>query len=240
VQTLGGFHVLRRGEPVPFAEWRSKKARDLVKILVTRNGAPTTRERLIDELWPDTDSAAGSNRLSVALSTARTVLDPEREFAQDHFIGGDHETVRLRPEHVSIDVQVFLHDAAEGLALRRDGRLAEAAELLRAAEEAYAGDYLEENSYDDWAVPLRDQATATYIDVLRALAADSADSGDRETAVRFYLRLLERDPYDEPTHLQLVRTLEEAGRHGEARRRYRGYCGCMREIDVEAAPFPAV
>ncbi|MGH7539945.1 MAG: hypothetical protein ACRELC_02995, partial [Gemmatimonadota bacterium] len=54
----------------------------------------------------------------------------------------------------------------------------------------------------------------------------------------FYLRLLERDPYDEPAHLGLVRALEAAGRHGEARRCFRVYCSRMDTIGVESAPFP--
>ena len=36
-----------------------------------------------------------------------------------------------------------------------------------------------------------------------------------------------------------VAALERAGRHGEARRRFRAYCARMDEIGVESAPFPA-
>ena len=50
--------------------------------------------------------------------------------------------------------------------------------------------------------------------------------------------MLARDPYDERAHLQLVRALSAAGRHGEARRMYRAYSGRMAEIAVEAAAFP--
>ena len=52
------------------------------------------------------------------------------------------------------------------------------------------------------------------------------------------LRVLARDPYDERAHLLLVTALSAAGRHGEARRMYRAYCGRMAEIAVEPAAFP--
>ena len=42
IQALGGFRVLRHGEPVPAEEWKSKKARDLLKILAARRGNPVT------------------------------------------------------------------------------------------------------------------------------------------------------------------------------------------------------
>jgi ATP/maltotriose-dependent transcriptional regulator MalT/DNA-binding SARP family transcriptional activator len=237
IQTLGGFHVRRLGEPIPLVEWRSKKARDLVKILVCRYSVPTPRERLMDALWPGVDPNTLSNRLSVALSTVRLVLDPERRFAPDHFIVADKDVVKLRTESVSVDLQLFLHDAAEGLSLRRAGHHADAAERLRAAEEAYTGDFLEEDAYQDWAAPIRDQAVAAYIDVVRALAEDAEAAGDHDAAVRFYLRLLERDHFDESAHLALIAALSTAGRFGEARRRYGVYCSSMQEIDVEAAPF---
>ena len=53
VQCLGGFAVLRDGVPVPVGEWKSRKARDLVKILIARGGRPVHRETLLDLLWPD-------------------------------------------------------------------------------------------------------------------------------------------------------------------------------------------
>jgi LuxR family transcriptional regulator, maltose regulon positive regulatory protein len=58
--------------------------------------------------------------------------------------------------------------------------------------------------------------------------------------VRYLLRILERDAHDEQAHLDLMRTLSAAGRHGEARRRYHAYAAAMDEISVEPAPFPAV
>ena len=47
----------------------------------------------------------------------------------------------------------------------------------------------------------RERTRASYIWVARTLADDSAAAGDQATAVRCYLRVLELDPYDEPSHL---------------------------------------
>jgi DNA-binding SARP family transcriptional activator len=110
---------------------------------------------------------------------------------------------------------------------------------LATAEAAYTGDFLEEDAYADWTVALREEARATYTAVARALADEAATRGDVDATTRYSLRVLERDPYDEPTHLGLVAILDAAGRHGEARRRFRTYCTRMDEIGVESAPFPA-
>jgi DNA-binding SARP family transcriptional activator/Tfp pilus assembly protein PilF len=239
VQSLGRFRVLRAGEPVPPGAWQSRKARDLLKILVARRGRPTPRDYLMEALWPEQDPEPLGNRLSVLLSTVRGILDPEKQHEPDHFVGADKRVLWLQTENLAIDVERFLASATEALGLRRAGS-PHAYARLESAEAAYTGDFLEEDAYEDWALGLREEARASYTEVARALARDSAERGDTDAATRFYLRVLERDPYDEPAHLGLVGTLEAAGRHGEARRCFRAYCTRMDAIGVESAPFPGV
>jgi DNA-binding SARP family transcriptional activator len=239
VQSLGRFRVLRGGSPIPLAAWQSRKARDLFKILVARRGRPVPRDALMESLWPGQDPAPLGNRLSVLLSTVRAVLDPDKRHGPDHFVAADRGAVWLEPEHVSVDVTEFLSSADVALALRR-GRHVDAHERLAAAEAAYTGDFLEEDAYEEWAIGIREECRAVYTQVVRALADEARARGDTDPATRFYLRILERDPYDESAHLGLVTALEAAGRHGEARRCFRTYCARMDEIGVESAPFPAV
>ncbi|MGH8823657.1 MAG: BTAD domain-containing putative transcriptional regulator [Jiangellaceae bacterium] len=235
VVCLGGLRVDRASGPVPAAAWQSRKARDLLKLLVCRRGRPIHREQLADTLWPDENPARTANRLSVALSTVRTILDPEHRNAPDHYLRSEGDAVALA--NVTIDVEDFLDTAEAGLALVRSGRAKDARRDLDAAELAYAGDLFEDDLYADWTVDLREKARMTYLRVARALADLVGD--DHEARARYLLRILERDPFDERAHLDLVVLLARDGRHGEARRRYRLYCRRMDEIDVEAAPYPA-
>ena len=239
IETLGAFRIHRAGETVPRSGWRSKKARDLLKLLIAHGGRPVPRELLMEQLWPGQSPESLSNRLSVAISTLRATLDPEKRDPPDHFVSAGEGAVAVRLDSATVDVQLFLHDAEAGLELRAAGRADEAADRLEAAEAAYAGDFLEEDLYEDWAVPLREEARAAYLAVLRALAEDALAAGNPEAAIRYDLRLLERDRFDEGAHLALVGALSAAGRHGEALRRYRVYCACMAEIGVEAAPLDA-
>jgi DNA-binding SARP family transcriptional activator len=238
VQALGRFRVLRGGEPIPLAAWQSRKARDLLKILVARRGRPTPRDYLMEALWPQQNPEKLGNRLSVLLSTVRTVLDPGKRFDGDHFVAADRSSLWLQPENLTVDVERFLTAASAALAALRDGS-PDAGASLAAAEAAYSGDFLEEDAYEEWAIALREEARAAYTEVARALAEDASTRGQADAATRYYLRVLERDPYDEPAHLGLVAALDAAGRHGEARRRFRAYCARMESIGVESASFPA-
>jgi ATP/maltotriose-dependent transcriptional regulator MalT/DNA-binding SARP family transcriptional activator len=237
VETLGRFRVLRDGEPISLVEWQSRKARDLLKILVSRRGHPVPRDVLMEALWPEQSPTKLGPRLSVLLSTVRAVLDPEKRFDPDHVVAADAATVWLRLENVPVDVERFVDAAANGLALLRAGS-PDAEHQLVEAEAAYTGEFLEEDGYEDWAISLREEVRATYLEVVLALADGSVARGDSAAAARYYRRVLERDPYEEPAHLALVAALVSAGRHGEARRCYHAYCARMEEIGVEAAPFP--
>jgi DNA-binding SARP family transcriptional activator len=237
IETLGGFRVVRAGEAVAPGEWRSQKARDLLKILVARRGAAAPREQLMEELWPGDDPARVGNRLSVALSTLRSLLDPEKRFDAHHFVGGDTRSVALDLSNVAVDVEDFLAEATDGLQLRADGSPG-STERLEHAFALYRGDFLPEDPYADWAVSLREEARALASEIAYALARKAETAGRHDEAARFCLRILDRDAFDERAHLTLAGSLVAAGRHGDAHRHYRAYCRKMDEIGVEPAPFP--
>jgi DNA-binding SARP family transcriptional activator len=195
IRSLGMFGVYRDGEAVPLCAWQSKKARDLLKILVTRHGHPATRDALMELIWPAQDPRRTSNRLSVALSTARSVLDPEHLRPADWFIRADRYTVRLELERLDVDVERFLADARDGLALYRSAHVREAERVLEVAEARYTGDFLEEDPYEDWTMALREEARAVYVDVATALARVREAEGDLHTAIRLRRRIVGWDAH---------------------------------------------
>jgi DNA-binding SARP family transcriptional activator len=184
-------------------------------------------------LWPDQSPVRGGNRLSVLLTTLRRVLDPQRLIDFPGPVVADRSAVRLDLKHVDVDVERFLAAAAAAQQAEQSGR-GDATALLRAAANLYRGDFLADDPYDDWAEPLRDEAVAAYIGVLRTLAARIADTDEKALHL---MRLVHHDPYDEEAHLGLVKVLRDAGRHGEAHRRYRSYAQRMAELGVDPVPL---
>lgn len=233
IKTLGMFRVIRDGIPIPNLAWRSKKARDLLKILAVRR-RPTPRDQLMELLWPEVEPAVASNRLSVLLSTVRDVLQPD-PFGEAPLIT-TNGAVSLHPAQVSVDVEDFLAQATTALDADRANNPTATAQLT-AALAAYTGDFFEDDPYQDWASWLADEVRVTHIALLRALAARMLDTTDIDAAVRYILRLLQQDKYDEQAHLTLVSALLNAGRIGEARRHYETYRVRMTEIDVHPRPL---
>ena len=224
VRVLGRFQVLVGAAEVPASAWQSRKARDLLRILVSRRGIPVPREEMAEILWePEgADDARTGHRLAVALSVARGVLDPQRWLPAEHFITGDAASLALRLDRVVVDVEAFLTDAP--LALRR-GTRTEMAEV----EQRYTGEAFADDPYADWARPLRDEARATHTQLLHALAANAEEP---HAAIRYLNRALINDPYDERAHRRIVEILQAQGQHGEAHRARTRFEDAMAEIGV--------
>jgi DNA-binding SARP family transcriptional activator len=232
IVALGRFAVLRAGEPVPLTDWQSRKARDLLKVLVARKGRPVSREAAAEALWPGEDPEPLANRLSVALSIIRRILDPGRQHPPDHYVVADARTIALRADRMDIDLIGFLQAADDAIDLMSKGERETAEPALRRAWQIYAGDFLEEDIYEDWAVDAREEARARLLAVLRLLARLAADQGDDESAGRYLGQLLEREPYDEDAWLARIAGQLRLRRHGEARRQYAAYARRMSELDV--------
>lgn len=87
---------------------------------------------------------------------------------------------------------------------------------------------------------LAEEVRATHIALLRALAARLRDALDTDAVVRYTLRLLEQDCYDEEAHFNLVGVLLSAGHLGQARRHYQNYARRMKEIGVRPRPLQEI
>jgi DNA-binding SARP family transcriptional activator len=125
---------------------------------------------------------------------------------------------------------------SHGFALRDLGRCDEARSVLAAAERRYSGDFLENEPYEDWSVAAREEARAAYLRTVRTLAELSRHAGRVDDTVAFLLKVIDKDPYDEAGHRELVATLATAGRHGESRRARARYVAAMHDIGVEPSP----
>jgi len=233
IRVLGRFQVRRGTCAVDEREWQSRKARELVRVLVARRGRPMTREALAELLWPDEDPGQLANRLSVALATVRRVFDPTRVHPTSYFLRAEDGVVALDLAHLHIDVEDFLREGTAALA-RRFVEPEEAHRRLRRIVDEYPGEALAEDLYADWAIALRDEARTMHVAAARALAERMAEASPAD-AMPYLARVLDADPYDEPAHILLVGSLTALGRFGEARRAQLRYAARMTELGLSVA-----
>lgn len=225
ITVFGGFSVTAADGTV--ATWKSKKARTLLKILLARRGDALARDSAIEMLWPDTGSPAEDihrmrNRLAVAVTTVRRTLDPARTYPSGYFVESTSEIIRLRSEHLAIDVEQFL-DRARQARSTPEGSTDRGA-LLRQAFGIYRGEPLPDAIYEPWAEPLHREAKVAFFDCAHALAEEMTAAGDHYEVALCYQRIIDLDPYDQAAHVGLIAALESLGarhRADEARAQWR-------------------
>jgi DNA-binding SARP family transcriptional activator/tetratricopeptide (TPR) repeat protein len=188
IRLLGQFAV---GEP---AAQLTRRAAELVQLLVLQPQRSLMNEQVVEALWPHLDPDAGSANLRKAAHHARQSLGrPDAVVLR----GG---RVLLLPEgNVECDAARFERAADEAM---ESGD----AQACKAAAQRYGGDLLPDSRYEPWTEAPRQRLREKFLALLR-------QAGDLE-------RLVREDPADEAAHLQLMREELAAGRRSSALRWY--------------------
>lgn len=149
IRVLGWFEVTSLDGTT--AVWASRKARELLKMLVAARGAATSREVLMHVLWPGESPAVLANRFSVAVNVTRRALDPQRVMPHQHHLVTNGQSVRLDLAHVDVDLERYF-----ALADRPD-------EVSRAAAlDLYSSGAFPDEPYADWAAPVQRHAQLVW------------------------------------------------------------------------------
>jgi DNA-binding SARP family transcriptional activator len=209
--TMGDFTVSRSGEKVALGQ---HQARALLAIMVCVQG-PVHREKLIEWLWPHLPAERALSTLYSTVYTLRRRLGSERpKAAASSFVQSDGEAYRLDwGQDAWLDLSEFLHLArVASRPAPADVRI----ERLMAADAAYAGQFLPQWPYAEWAMPLRAEVEETYLGVGSGLAEALVEVGQVSAAVTQYRRLLAIDPEREAWHRALMKLFIRSGERAKA------------------------
>lgn len=232
IHTLGAFGMTRNGARVGPAAWPNQDSFTLLKILLSCLGRGISRAEVVRRLWPD--GALPVDGLTRAVEDLRTVLDPHGHRARDEWVRVDADVVTLDPLEVVIDAVAFERAARFSLSAFEQ-KLPRTAEHLEVAAALYTGAFLEGEDAR-WVIATREGLAALHRRVRQALVEQRGT--DPEQVVPWLIGLVQEDPYDGDTHLELVRALTAADRPSEASRSYAAYTMRMAEVGRAAEPMP--
>jgi TolB-like protein/DNA-binding SARP family transcriptional activator/tetratricopeptide (TPR) repeat protein len=221
LRTFGGLILERDGVPtdeiVP-----QRKALVLLAILAVHE--TMGRERLMALLWPESDTERARGSLKQAIHTLR------RQLSEPELLLGTAE-LRLNPERIECDVQLFLRaldrgDAEEAVSLHR-GPFLEGVHLDGTPD------------FERWVDGWRDEFAARQRGALESLAVDAEARGDTAAAVDWWRRLQGADPFSSRAALKLMEALDRAGDPAAALRHAHVHATLLRE-ELSVAPDAAV
>jgi DNA-binding SARP family transcriptional activator len=215
VHALGGFDLVRDGQPLRFSGKAQQRPLDVLKFVVAQGGGAVDSANVMAALWPDAEGAAAKTSFDTALFRLRKLLDVDRAVL---LTGGK---LSLAPELVWTDVRAL--GAAVDAAQRGVESRAGAATLARAARtllDAYPGALLGAED-EPWLAKPRDAWRARVLRALVALGEALEAAGDWSTAIDVYRRGIEADNLAEPLYRGLMRALAASGDQAEALVAYR-------------------
>lgn len=239
VRCLGGFEVKLNGRQVTPAEFKRKKARALLKILVLRAGDTVGRDELVELLWPGVGPDAGTNRLHGVVHALRSAIEPYDSEGRRTYVRSDGDQYHFDMEAPHwIDLHEFRREAACASLADRERRGDQAIEHAERALDVYRGDLFADDPSMDWCGPQRKQLQDRYLDLLSHIAEHRVAHGDVEQGIALLRRGLTVNPCREDLHQALIQTLADFGRRREALEQYQVCVRALRE-ELGVEPLPA-
>jgi DNA-binding SARP family transcriptional activator/Tfp pilus assembly protein PilF len=237
ISTFGALQVQRGDYLVSEADWHTRQARQLLKILLTERPRALSADRLIEILWPNSTPAAAATTLRSAINALRNVLEPERpNRAPSRYIltQAPGYAFHLHPD-IWLDVELFQKE----LELSRQAHThAERILHLRQALALYVDDYLTSDPYADWVRVERERLQELYFGAVLQLAELQAATGQHEEAIAATRQLLARDPVRETAYQALMRFQAATGDSAAALLTFER-CRNLLSEELGADPSPA-
>jgi DNA-binding SARP family transcriptional activator len=200
--------------------WLEHRTGHLLKYLVVERHRAVHADEIVERLWPES-GARGLQSVRYFIYRLREQLEPDRTpRGESSFIGYSQGAYYVDQAHVHIDADEFEAAVKAGVIAREAGDRAAARVHLERAAELYAGDFLADEPYAEWAMTERTRLRLLAADALEALATMSEGEGDLEGAADCLVRLCDLDPFDVDVHRRYIALCLHRGRRTEALRRY--------------------
>ncbi len=239
IHLFGGFQIERRGQTIRDKEWRSRKAKSVLKYLLLNRGKPIVRDILMDVFWCDMPPERASLNLNSTIYTIRRVLEPERpRRTPSAYLLTEGDALRFNADaDFWLDVVEFERHLKRAKEFQKADKAQEAVGEWRAATEMYRGELLPEDRYEDWCVVQREQFREQYLSALLELGKHCYQRDEFETAEVYYKQVLAQEPYKEVALRMLMRCLVKLDRRNEALQWYRKVASKLAdEMAVEPEP----
>lgn len=224
IRCFGAFEISRFATALPTSAFSRRRALLLLKILLLQAPQPVHRDQLIDFLWPETNSAAGRNRLHGVIHALRATIDPSKDSSS--FVKNDYDFYYFDN---SLPQFVDLFYFKQALKIAKELKQQElssthssihsSAQLISSLESAvslYRGDLFMDEPYFEWLEGPRSLFRQQYISAVRELVNQYTLINQFEKAIPLLQTAISLCPHYEDLHVQIVQIFLTLDRKSEA------------------------
>lgn len=218
---FGNAAIQINGSKIPEAAWKTKKNRGLLEYLILCSGRPVAKEKIIDLLWPDSDSYSAQTSLRTALYQLRKILSARavETAGKEALIVETPETLMIESsETLESDLGVYKKIAQDLLVANKVAEPATPAEQesLEELVMLYRGELLANRDYGDILQVEREKCRTIFEEACFRLSELYVGQGKLGHAESILERSLIVDPYSERSCLALANIYTKQGKRTKA------------------------
>ncbi len=198
LRTFGGFYVFCMGINVTKEIFKREKARKIFQFVLSMHPKPVSYDLIADTFFAEMPFDRAKHNIRVLLS------EINRAFENTCGAG----ILQRTPEGYIAALSSNNTDFLRFEALFEEATEKNDKPLMKAAVRIYKGDFLPECLYEDWSAVKREHYFMRYIELLFKLS----ESSSGKERVRYLLKILENDPFNEEAAYLLMKTYVELGK----------------------------
>jgi DNA-binding SARP family transcriptional activator len=204
-------------------------------FLLTKPTMSSTRDQVLDALWPDLSPLDALNSLNQTVYFLRRVL--EEPYVDDLSPGYLHHDSDL----IWLDPELVISASNECRQLIKALPVSPSPDQVLAVVAAYKGRFALDFEYEEWASPYRDWLHASFLEIVERAVADDTASGHFERGINLARRVLDVDQTAEHVEVSLLRLYRASGAHAAAAEQYSHYASAMRDqLGVDPPPLESI
>jgi len=215
--------------------WTSKRAREILCFIASRQHRRASKDTLVDTFWRDEDAESVEKKFHPTISYIRKALNSNQFLRQNFLLYKDGDYL-LNPDFsYRLDVEEFDALVAAAAGAHRRGQTERCLQAYEEAVALYRGEFLQ-GTHDEWVEEKRSYYRDQYLRMLEKLAAAAQEAGEWERSLLLARKILLDDPFREEVHCRVMRAQAALGNRVAVREQYDILCGLLhRELGVEPA-----
>ncbi len=236
INMLGPIEIYRDpARPLSPDAWTSKRARDILCFIASRQHRRASKDTLVDTFWRDDDPESVEKKFHPTISYVRKALNSNQLLRQNFLLYKDGEYL-LNPDlSCRSDVEEFDRLVAEAAAARRRGEAERCRQTYETAVSLYRGEFMQ-GTHDEWVEEQRSYYRNQYLRMLEKLAAAAQEAGEWERSLTIAQKILRDDPFREEVHCRVMRAHAALGNRVAVKEQYETLRGLLlKELGVEPA-----
>ncbi|MBI1743950.1 cyclic nucleotide-binding domain-containing protein [Candidatus Acetothermia bacterium] len=236
IKLFGRFEIWREGVLLSPQAWPQRQTQALLKLLASERGKVFTQDQLIEAIFSHLDVRKAKQSLRARLSELRRLLEPRLQSGRDsQFIQSAREGYFFSKDaSCRVDTDEFLAISEMAQISEKDELWSEALHHYQNALALYEGDFLNEDVYEEWTMPLREKWRELYLTALAHTADCHAHLGQYHLAIERCRDLIEKAATRESVYRQKMLYHFLAGERSVAIQVYQNCTQALREsLDVE-------